>query len=373
MGSALVDDGRGGQPVYFDFRTFVRLKAHQATHGAGLASWLLTAWQVFSLPVVHLCLWLDTWLHPEIADVPVRGPIFVTGNPRSGTTLLLDLLDEDPVNACYHTYELGLPSPTMRRLVPDRFHDWAAAELDRRFESIQHIHPVGLDRPEEDELLFMLLGNCGLVEWLFPCGPELDDLALSRFWEWPQAKRDRFGAFFHRCIQRLLWDRGAERYVSKSPHFVGKIDDLVRWYPDARFVYLVRSPFETIPSALSMCRGLWALAAPGRAPDDAAMESVYRGLVALYHRADESLRRLDSGSFLIVRYPDLVADPMTTVERVYRHFGLPWEPELVARLEQRLRAATRRSHSHGYSLDDFPITAERIEADLGFVMERYGL
>ena len=115
------------------------------------------------------------------------------------------------------------------------------------------------------------------------------------------------------------------------------------------------------------------MAAPGRAPDDAAMESVYRGLVALYHRADESLRRLDSGSFLIVRYPDLVADPMTTVERVYRHFGLPWEPELVARLEQRLRAATRRSHSHGYSLDDFPITAERIEADLGFVMERYGL
>lgn len=359
--------------MYFDLKTFARVKAHQATHGAGTATWLLTAWQLCSLPLIHFSFRLDRWLHPEIERLPVRAPLFVTGNPRSGTTLLLDLLDHDPANACYSTYELGLPSPTLRRLIPASFHQWAAGQLDRRFESIQHIHPVGLDRPEEDEMLFMLLGNCGLIEWLFPCGPGLEDLRLSRFWEWPEAKRDRFGAFLHGCIQRLLWSRGSSRYVSKSPHFAGKIDDLRRWYPDARFVYLVRSPLETIPSALSMVCGLWALSAPGRRPTAEALESVYRGLVALYRQADQSLRRLPPESHLVVRYPDLMAQPLSTLETIYEKFSLPWAPELSSAMEVRLKSLESRPHAHRYQLGDFGISRERIERDLGFILDRYQL
>jgi hypothetical protein len=94
-----------------------------------------------------------------------------------------------------------------------------------------------------------------------------------------------FQRFYHRCLQRLLWARGRDRYVGKSPHFLGKIDDLRRAYPDAHFIYLLRSPYESIPSALSMITTMWRLATP-RPPTAAAIETIYRALCELASHGD---------------------------------------------------------------------------------------
>ena len=45
-----------------------------------------------------------------------------------------------------------------------------------------------------------------------------------------------FQRFYHRCLQRLLWARGRDRYVGRATSS-GQIDDLRRAYPDAHFIY----------------------------------------------------------------------------------------------------------------------------------------
>jgi hypothetical protein len=129
--------------------------------------------------------------------------------------LLLRLLAADPAVACHDLYRLLLPSTTLRRVLGRTGHDWIARRFEPWFRALDGIHPVGLDQPEEDEILFLLLGNSGIESYLFPYGPEVDALAINRFWEWPLAKRDWFLGFYRRRVQQLLRETGAQRYLGK--------------------------------------------------------------------------------------------------------------------------------------------------------------
>jgi hypothetical protein len=49
--------------------------------------------------------------HPEILQVPIQRPLFILGLPRTGTTLLHNLLSQDPSSRWLHLWELISPSP----------------------------------------------------------------------------------------------------------------------------------------------------------------------------------------------------------------------------------------------------------------------
>jgi len=357
--------------MYFDFPTFVRQKVYAFTHGASDGPWLLTACQLLLYPLVHAGFALDERLHPEIAATPVRSPVFIVSSPRSGSTLLLELLASDPQTATHSTSELIFPSPTLRRILPPRVIAAADALFRRRFAPLELIHPMRFEQPEEDELLFLLLGNSGINSYLFPYGPELDHLLVNRFWEWPDWKRERFGQFYQRCLQRLLWARQVERYVGKSPHFLGKIDDLLRWFPDARFVYLVRSPEEWLPSALSMITTFWTLGT-ARPPSREALETIYRALRDLALRGDDMLARLANGAVATVRYTALVTDPCATVKELYEWLGWPMTRSYFERLTRGTAWHRSWRSRHRYSLEQFGLTRGRVREELAPLFERYG-
>lgn len=354
----------------FDVATYLRQKRYIFTHAPSGGALLLLAAELTVPPLVHAGLALDGWLHPDIARTPVRQPLFVVSSPRSGSTALLNLLDADAATACFHTRELLVPSPTLRRLLPVRLMARADAVFQRCFGALEAIHPLRFEQPEEDELLFLMLGNSGIGAYLFPYEDALE--SLSRFWEWPAAKRARFGRFYHGCVQRLLWARGASRYASKSPHFLGKVDDLRAWYPDARFVYLLRSPFEAVPSYLSMMTAFWRLTCR-RAPSPAAIETAYRALLDLARHGHAALAQQPRETVLTLAYEQLVADPRAAIEAIYAWQGWAITPALDAALiaaGERQRGFRSR---HRYALEQFGLDAARIRRDWAFLLDRHAL
>jgi hypothetical protein len=58
--------------------------------------------------------------HPEIATKPVAAPIFIVGQPRTGTTILYDLLAQDPALRAPLTWEVDEPCPVPQ---PATYHD----------------------------------------------------------------------------------------------------------------------------------------------------------------------------------------------------------------------------------------------------------
>src|SRR6185436_6769334 len=50
--------------------------------------------------------------HPEVARGTIRAPLVIVGQPRTGTTILYDLLAQDPADRAPLTWEVDRPCPS---------------------------------------------------------------------------------------------------------------------------------------------------------------------------------------------------------------------------------------------------------------------
>ena len=195
------------------------------------------------------------------------------------------------------------------------------------------MHPIGINKAEEDDFLLLIPFASVTLTVLFPY---VEDLAELVTFDWrPAPIRKRIMQFYRECVSRQLYFHGGGRtLLSKNPSFVMKIRSLAEEFPDAKFVYLIRNPFETIPSLLKLLNTVWL----GLGLDSAHIESSTRelaeGCVRDYNYAIDALSELPDDRYAIVVYTDLVADPKATVEKVYERLKLPVSPDFEAAPER---------------------------------------
>ena len=114
-------------------------------------------------------LWLDERLYPELASVPIDRPVFVLGNPRSGTTFLHRFLLETDQLAAFELWEMLFPAVSARKVL-GRGIDRLAALSPARYHS-EAAHQTGLRDVETDDALALFRFVDGAFVW-------------SYFWAW---------------------------------------------------------------------------------------------------------------------------------------------------------------------------------------------
>ena len=139
----------------------------------------------FVLPTLmiwnHIGFYLDNVLFPRWKETIVKTPLFLIGNARSGTTWLHRVITEsDPKTfTTLKTWEiLFAVSITWRVLFHLLYHldRWFCFGLWYRLLcTVEHlvvgniaIHPIGLEKVEEDEWLMMHIGLAQLLMFFFP-------------------------------------------------------------------------------------------------------------------------------------------------------------------------------------------------------------
>ena len=67
--------------------------------------------------------------------------------------------------------------------------------------------------------------------------------------------------------------------------------------------------------------------------------------------------------FYDVDYFEFIADPLGTVEDIYRHFGIELTDEAAPAMEESHAESQKgpRAPKHTYSLDDYGLTAEAVK------------
>jgi Sulfotransferase family len=123
-------------------------------------------------------------------------------------------------------------------------------------------------------------------------------------------------------LENMLWDRifaellansGKSVVVDKTPSNTVIWRRVSEWWPDARFLFLLRHPAHIAESLI---------AARPRVPLSDNYERANKYLDAL-HEARSNLPGLD------VRYEDLTARPEAEVKRICDWLGVPWEPTML--------------------------------------------
>ncbi len=325
---------------------------------------------------------LDDVFYSDYRQQTVKSPLFIIANPRSGTTFLHNLLALDEERYTYHRlYHTMLPSVTAYKLINAGIHvdrrvgrplgrvvDW----IDRKTLPMwDDIHPVSLNRTEEDELLFLYKLASMSICMLSPLTDDLEAVTLLD--RAPKETRDAIMDFYQSCLQRHIYGTDPNKqFLGKNVLMSGRLASLLERFPDARIVYLVRHPYEAIPSFVSMFSATWQRLAPRLAPGSDAHRTLGTIGVMLYHHVHQQRSLIPSKNYLDLRYTDLIADPQAAVRQIYERFEIPISPAFEQRLTQATNRAKRYRSAHTYHLEDTGWSKEEIRAALADVFETYG-
>jgi hypothetical protein len=213
-------------------------------------------------------------------------PIVLGGCGRSGTTLLRLMLDSHRRICC------GPESSLFRRRAVD------PAWLADRF---------GFDRGE--------------VRALYEAARSRPDFI------------ERFAAL---CMRRA----GKARWAEKTPRNIGRVAEIFRCFPDARFVHVLRDGRDVACSLRTHPRHK---VVEGKL----VPTGVWRPIAACARRwvrdIEGSRRWWGDPRFLTLRYEDLVLEPRPALERLVAHVGEEWDAAMLAHAaaESPFRDATR--------------------------------
>jgi hypothetical protein len=161
--------------------------------------------------------------------------------------------------------------------------------------------------------------------------------------------------------------------VSKNPHFSQKIPELRKVFPEARVIYLLRSPLETIASRLDLIRAIWRHRFRDfreMTPEQA--RAIVADSVRTYLNAERDLPAVPDSHRLVIYFDELRTAVPETVRRIYSHFSLPGPDaaltEALANIarENRVHVAARRS-----PLEEFGIDSSALKAVLKPVYDRH--
>jgi len=346
---------------------------------------------VFFFTVLYWIMWmivacgraLDHVFFPGFKRQPVREPVFIVAPPRSGTTLTQKLMSLDEERFVYNAlYQTIFPAVFFQRCFD------ALVWLDRKagrpmgrviawaekkwFGGWDDMHKMRFNQPEEDDGFFVYTF---VTEAIFLLFLHVDELWEAGFQDaLPPAKRRKVMAFYRSCLQRRLYASGPGRTIlTKATQSSGAVESLLEAFPDGRFITIIRHPYQSVASHVSVFWPVWQAHSPALKKDGPESKAYARLAVRWFQHLFAFRRKVNPQQYYCIDYRDLTQDPKAALEKLYAHFGWTLSDAFRARLE----AATQRQRDfkskHEYTLEEFGLSRDWIQEELGSVLEHYAL
>jgi hypothetical protein len=290
--------------------------------------------------------------HPDAAAADVGPVVFMIGMGRTGTTILHDLLAQDPANRAPLTWEVDRPVPPPE---PDTYDtDPRIAEVEAGLEvghaarpELQAMHPTGARLAQE----CVRITGCEFASVIFG-----SQYHIPSYVHWVTDAADMSPAYrFHHAYLRVL---GAhvrrDRWVLKSGAHLWALPELLAEYPDARFIQTHRDPVKVIASLSSLFTYLGSIFSDAVAlPDVSVLWSD-----VILDALDRSVTAREDGSIppdrvVDVQFDAFMADHFGTIRSIYDAWGAEYTPDAERRMRAFLDAHGREKHGvHRYSFSD---------------------
>ena len=310
---------------------------------------------------------------PAIRHGQVIAPLLIAGQGRTGTSILFELLAQDPNNRAPLAWEAASPAePPPATLAEGITREQIAETVNEFFYDVQPAiraaHEYRWDLPVEcirfmdaefsSDWWAMLYAAWGWLKWRV---------------EHPS---DASYRWHRRVLQLLQYGReDAPRWLLKSPAHLGNLDRLLRQYPDIRIIHTHRDPLRSVPSTVSLSMLMRTSRANGV---DANLlgQMVVKGYVGMLRKVidERSSGVIPPGQITDVHFQDLMKDPAGTVERVYAALGLPFTVGFADVISNYV-ATKPRDHfgKHRYTPEDYELSRQGIREEFHFYTDHYGI
>ncbi|HMK87411.1 MAG TPA: sulfotransferase [Steroidobacteraceae bacterium] len=301
---------------------------------------------------------------PELLERPITRPVFVFGIPRTGTTLLSNLLAADPARRSPLTWEIDdpVPPPTRATLYTD---PRALARLEQERKLLAARPELGKYYRNSaiypNECMFFIQSDFKALIWE-------GRGKLPNYRDWLFQRADLTSTYrYHKRFLQLLQADAPGIWNLKQPSHGLWIETLLEIYPDARLVWAHRDPLAATGSFCSLMR--MGSSAFGLQPDIAWIAENYPWQAVEHaNRIMNSRAKLGHDRMIDVHYADLLRNPLPTMRTLYKALGDELTPAAEAAMGAWLADNPQgKFGKHAYALEEFGLTADKVRS----LFERY--
>jgi len=309
--------------------------------------------------------------HPEIATKPITAPIFIVGQPRTGTTILYDLLAQDPDLRAPLTWEVEAPCPVPQ---PETYHNdpriaatQASLELSEQIiPGFLAFHPMGALVGQE----CVRITASAFTSMIFSV-----QYRLPSYYPWLLYNADHAGAYrYHRIFLQHLQSGVPGQWILKSPAHLWQLDALLAEYPDALIVQTHRDPLNVISSIAALTHHLRRMGSDESNIAECAAQSYEEIVVGL----DRGMALRDSGTVpsgrvIDVQFADFMNDPWTTIRGIYEKLGRELRPDTEQKMRDFLAAHPSDGGRGRYTWSDTGLDAGEVRDRVRAYQDRYSV
>ena len=299
--------------------------------------------------------------NPKILDEKIVAPIIVTGQGRSGTTILFELLSLDPKARSISATDAAHPVPA----TSERDELIAMTECEHEFWSdvgpeFAAIHELRSDLPVE--CIHAMMPSFGSFLWWM--------MADVPGWTPDFVASMQFHKVF---LQLMQYGKPEATWILKTPVYLPILDLVFAVYPDAWIVLTHRDPLKTIPSGLSTlaaCR--W------QRSETVDLERIrsggHRDLRPDEPHPDAKGEGRAPGRFVDLHFLDQMRDPVAAIQGAYQKIGRPFAAGHADQIRDYLAHKPKgKFGKHQYEPEDWGYTKEEIRARTRGYVEAYGV
>lgn len=328
-------------------------------------AWPLSAmgqiqWRAVLVTAARMRLQLDAYVAAQRPFGALGRPLFIVGLPRTGTTLLQNLLACSPSRAALKFWQLLRPIPR-----PERRFDRALRELNGAFASwlyrfvapeYRTLHLTTANTLEECWYLFMPSYSVLNADFPMP-SPDYGDWLLGRDMR-PAYER------YRQLLGILQLEVGARALVLKCPDHLWFLNALFDVFPDADVIWTHRDPAKALPSYAAQML-LPARQYMGRAEPHLLGARILSRFRQGVERAIAARLARPSARIVDVQYSALTADPVGTVLTALSALGHEPDPEHERAMRRFMREQPANQRAvHRYRPETYGLTASGIRAAL---------
>lgn len=288
----------------------------------------------------------------------IKPPIYVLGHWRSGTTLIHSLLCSSKNVSYPTTYQTVFPNNLF-------CFNWLIKNImqfflpERRLVDDVKMH---VDYPQEEDFALGNEAGFSFYYWFY----------FPRDWRYfsdhyltlsvdEKKTREQYFSRYLRFVKRCILNVGGEQYIAKNPPSLARIPFLLQLFPEARFLYIERNPYEVLTSTFRFFKSFLVTLQLQDFDDESLWEFILHNYKFLYQRYQEDRLLIPEKQLVEVKYEQLIRDPEGILKKLQKGIFSDLETD-----REKLEPILKRHKNHTLKKYVFEQGfIERVNAEVG--------
>jgi len=300
----------------------------------------------------------------NIEKMKKSSPIFIIGHWRGGTTFLHNILSKDKNFAYVSMFDSVYPwiclhkNQFLKNLVSN------ALPNNRLSDDVELNANVAY---EEEDAISNLCSHSYRHGWAFPKNIEkyfdkyvlFEGISKKELKEWKKTYK-----FY---VKKNSYKHNGKKLILKSLINTGRIKHILDIFPDAKFIYLYRNPYEVYPSTLNFYKKSIPIFSFQQIDEKEVEKITYEFYKKLLKSYEGGREFIPTKNLIEISYDELVKNPLETLEKIYKNLGIK-EYEKSEKDFKKYLGKIKNYETNKYDLSD--VDKNKIKKELVPIFEK---